>query len=65
MPSIADLDRLLRRLDGKGYGAGRQVVGRYSDSDMLLWFTYAPADKFAPPGRLIIDFEAIVFLESG
>jgi predicted ABC-class ATPase len=58
MPSIADLDRLLRRLDGKGYGAGKQVVGRYADSDMLLWFTYAPADKFAPPGRLIIDFGA-------
>lgn len=57
MPSIADLDRLLRRLDGKGYGAGKQVVGRYFDSDMLLWFTYAPADKFAPPGRLIVEFK--------
>ncbi len=57
MGDIADLDRLLRRLDGKGYGAGKQVVGRYIASDMLIWFTYAPADRFAPPGRVIIEFD--------
>jgi len=56
MPDVTDLERLFRRIDGRGYGAGKQVVGRYQARDMLLWFTRAPADKFAPPGRLIVEF---------
>jgi len=55
MNDMGDLDRLLRRLDGKGYGSGKQVIGRYSAPDLMLWFTYAPADRFAPPGRLIAE----------
>ncbi len=57
MRDIADLERLLRRLDGKGYGAGKQILGEYVAPDMSIWFTYAPADRFAPPGRMIVEFE--------
>jgi len=57
MPSIADLENLLVGIDNKGYGAGKRVLGRYQADDMSLWFTYAPADRYAPPGRLIVQVD--------
>jgi len=57
MLDLADLARVLRRIDGRGYGAGKEVLGKYAAPDMVLWFTYAPADRFAPPGRLLIRFD--------
>ncbi len=53
------LKRLLRRIDGKGYGAYKELQGEYD----FRWFKFAvrhvQSDPFAPPGR----FEAAIPLE--
>jgi predicted ABC-class ATPase len=54
MPSqtAADLQRLLSRLDGKGYPAYKDIRGSYDYHDFTLFIDHVQGDPFAAPSRL-------------
>jgi len=47
-----DLESQLLRIDGKGYKAYRDIVGRYRFSDYVFCIDHVQADPFAPPSRV-------------
>lgn len=47
-----DLRRLLRRIDGKGYKAYKDIQGQYACDDFELHIDYVQGDPFASPSRL-------------
>ncbi|MGD9491176.1 MAG: ABC-ATPase domain-containing protein, partial [Methanoregulaceae archaeon] len=47
-----DLESRLERIDGKGYKAYRDIVGRYRFSDYVFCIDHVQADPFAPPSRV-------------
>ncbi|MBM3321418.1 MAG: ABC-ATPase domain-containing protein [Candidatus Eisenbacteria bacterium] len=47
-----DLRELLRRIDGAGYGAYREIHGRYAFADFELLIDHVQGDPFAAPSRL-------------
>ncbi len=52
MRSYKELSSILRRIDGKGYGAYRDIEGVYSFPDFLLYIDHVQPDPFAPPSRI-------------
>ncbi len=48
------LRSVLLEIDGKGYGQSRRIRGVYDEKNVTLNFLTAPADPFAPPGKLLI-----------
>ncbi|MCA9933656.1 MAG: ABC-ATPase domain-containing protein [Ardenticatenaceae bacterium] len=57
MATQDDLKRILQRIDGRGYKAYKEIVGRPSDSrytfpTFTLYIDYVQGDPFAAPSRL-------------
>ncbi len=52
MPDLQDLAAALRRLDGKGYKAYKDVKGRYDAGRFTLSIDHVQGDPFAEPSRL-------------
>lgn len=50
--SAVELQDLLRRIDGQGYKAYRDLRGRYQLDGFALAIDHVQADPFAPPSRL-------------
>ena len=46
------LVQLLKRIDGKGYGAYKDLAGTYDFPDFTLYIDYVQGDPFAPPSRI-------------
>lgn len=59
----ADLKQKLRRLDGQGYKAYREIAGSYRFGRFTLFIDYVQGDPFAAPSRLRarVDQEAAAF----
>lgn len=52
MKTQEDLRHLLRRIDGKGYKAYKDIQGQYAFDDFELHVDYVQGDPFASPSRL-------------
>jgi predicted ABC-class ATPase len=50
--SLDDLDRVLHRIDRRGYGAYREIKGRWSGTGLDLRVEHVQGDPFATPSRL-------------
>jgi predicted ABC-class ATPase len=50
--TMADLQRLLERLDGKGYPAYKDIRGNYDYDNFTLYIDHVQGDPFAAPSRL-------------
>jgi predicted ABC-class ATPase len=50
--SQADLERTLKRIDGKGYKAFKDVVGRYAFDGFQLSIDHVQGDPFGSPSKL-------------
>lgn len=48
------LKKILSRIDGKGYGAYKEIYGTYNFFDYLLEIKKVQPDPFAPPSRIIV-----------
>jgi predicted ABC-class ATPase len=55
--TIADLEALLLRLEGKGYKAYKGVEGVYSAPTFTLFIDHVQGDPFAPPSRVRVQVE--------
>jgi len=55
--TIADLEALLLRLDGKGYKAYKGVEGVYRAPTFTLFIDHVQGDPFAPPSRVRVQVE--------
>ncbi len=51
----ANLQRLLYRIDGKGYPAYKDIRGRYDFEDFTLFVDHVQGDPFAAPSRLRVQ----------
>ncbi|MGH3326526.1 MAG: ABC-ATPase domain-containing protein, partial [Streptomycetales bacterium] len=56
----ADLARLLRRMDGAGYGRYKQLAGTWNFDRFELTVERVQADPFAPASRLAVRVPARV-----
>ncbi len=52
MRSKGDLERILRRIDGRGYGAYKDIKGSYEFGTFTLHVDHVQGDPFASPSRL-------------
>ena len=52
MHTKQDLQSLLRRIDGRGYKAYKDLQGSYRFSEFILHIDYVQGDPFASPSRL-------------
>ncbi|MDZ7759745.1 MAG: ABC-ATPase domain-containing protein [Desulfovermiculus sp.] len=52
MHTADDLASILRRIDGKGYKAYRDIQGEYDLGTCIVQIDYVQSDPFAPPSRL-------------
>ena len=52
MKTKEDLNHLLRRIDGKGYKAYKDIQGQYVFGQFRLHIDYVQGDPFASPSRL-------------
>ena len=57
MRSIQDLRSILRRIDGRGYKAYRDIVEAYDLRELTLQVDHVQADPFAPPSRLSVKVD--------
>jgi predicted ABC-class ATPase len=55
MQSFDDLASTLRRLDGKGYKAYKDLKGCYDHGDFVLCIDHVQGDPFAAPSRLHVE----------
>ena len=55
MHTEQDLQNLLRRIDGRGYKAYKDLQGNYRFSDFSLHIDYVQGDPFASPSRMRIQ----------
>lgn len=47
-----DLENLLLEIDGKGYGAYKEIKGGYTFDQFTLWIDHVQADPFAAPSKV-------------
>ncbi|HFD92829.1 MAG TPA: ATPase [Gammaproteobacteria bacterium] len=47
-----DLRRILRRIDGKGYKAYKDIAGAYHSGDLSLYVDHVQGDPFAAPSKV-------------
>lgn len=52
LKSYQELEKLLNRLDGKGYKAYKELQGQYQWSNFTLSIDYIQGDPFASPSRI-------------
>lgn len=58
MPGEAELRALLRRIDGRGYGAYRDLRGAFDVQGVSLFIDHVQGDPFAAPSRLRLRIPA-------
>ncbi|MBU1486553.1 ABC-ATPase domain-containing protein [bacterium] len=49
---MEQLERILSRIDGRGYKAYKEIKGRYDFRDFVLFIDYVQGDPFAAPSRI-------------
>jgi len=54
----ADLQRILQRIDGRGYSAYKDCEGAYAFEGFTLWIDHVQADPFAAPSRVRVSVPA-------
>lgn len=54
----ADLQRILQRIDGRGYGAYKDCEGAHAFEGFTLWIDHVQADPFAAPSRVRVRLPA-------
>jgi len=52
MPSAEDLRKILRRIDGRGYKAYKDIEGAYNFREYTLFVEHVQGDPFASPSRV-------------
>ena len=52
MKNKAQLEAMLRRIDGKGYKAYKDIQGVYDFGNFTLYIDYVQGDPFASPSRI-------------
>jgi len=52
MKGSSDLEAILKRIDGRGYPAYKDIRGRYDYGDFVLSIDHVQGDPFASPSRL-------------
>ncbi len=52
MRKLSDLQRMLQRIDGKGYKAFQDIKGDYDCGSFTLHVDHVQSDPFAPPSRM-------------
>ncbi|RKY60891.1 MAG: ATPase, partial [Candidatus Latescibacterota bacterium] len=52
MKTAEDLRRTLRRIDGRGYKAYKDIEGVYDCGDYILFVDRSQGDPFASPSRV-------------
>ena len=52
MKTPDDLKRILKRIDGRGYKAYKDIEGKYNFHDFILIIDHVQPDPFAPPSAL-------------
>ncbi|MCB9267750.1 MAG: ABC-ATPase domain-containing protein [Lewinellaceae bacterium] len=57
MKTKEDLNQMLRRIDGKGYKAYKDIQGQYVFGQFRLHIDYVQGDPFASPSRLRLRVE--------
>lgn len=60
MQTAQTLKRILRRIDGRGYKAYRDIQGSYAFTDYLLLIDYVQGDPFASPSRIRVQIPQTV-----
>ena len=55
MRSAEDLKRILRRIDGRGYKAYKDIEGVYNFREYTLFVEHAQGDPFASPSRVRVQ----------
>jgi len=55
--SREELDQTLRRIDGKGYKAYRDVAGAWSFAELTLYVDHVQGDPFAAPSRVRVQID--------
>jgi len=55
--SAEDLEDLLRRIDGRGYKAYKELAGAWTFDDFTLEFDHVQGDPFADPSRVRVVVE--------
>ena len=58
MATGADLEAILRRIDGRGYKAYRAIRGRYDLGGFRLSVDHVQGDPFAAPSRMSVRLES-------
>ena len=51
------LRRILRRIDGRGYKAYKEIAGTYRFGDFDVTIEHVQSDPFAPPSRIAAEIE--------
>ena len=59
MQSAEDLKSILRRINGRGYKAYKDIQGVYDFKDYLLLIDYVQGDPFASPSRIRVKIPQI------
>jgi predicted ABC-class ATPase len=52
MDSLNDLERILHKIDGRGYKAYKDIKGEYDFGEYILCIDHVQGDPFASPSRL-------------
>ena len=58
MAGLEELRRILRRIDGRGYRAYKDISGRYEDAELTLCIDYVQGDPFASPSKVRVRVPA-------
>ena len=56
--TAADLDSVLRRLEGRGYKALKEITGAWDFGDFTLSIDHVQGDPFAEPSRMRVRIES-------
>ena len=52
MKDLDELRRVLKRIDGKGYKAYKDLEGAYIGKDFFLFIDHVQGDPFASPSKI-------------
>lgn len=55
---MEELRSILQRIEGRGYGAYKDIAGRYAGEDFALEVVHVQGDPFASPSRLAVHIPA-------
>ena len=64
MPSADDLQRILGRIDGRGYKAYSEIKGAFEFPRYTLYVDHVQGDPFASPSKLRIRLDQLLGIDS-